>query len=107
MLPTSWSSSFAQYPRNLSHRILGTNPAGVSWSSPTKLAYRITYLRYHRHYVLGIPGQPIDQQPLMAKPSHLWDPRVTLTLDVEIITTYLIRVACVHNLPYLVIPLVG
>ena len=43
----------------------------------------------------------------MAKLSHLWDPRVKLTLDVEIITTYLIRVACVHNLPSLVIPVEG
>ena len=28
-------------------------------------------------------------------------------MDLEIITTYLIRVACVHNLPYLVISAEG
>ena len=44
-VPHTWSSSFAQNPRNLSHRILGTSPVSseLDFSNDTTcLPYRIT-----------------------------------------------------------------
>src|SRR3954471_24915515 len=70
-LPTLWSSSSIQH--------LGTCPTGSlelapqEWTrtSPTKPDYRVTFLRTHRHTVLGIPvvGSPRYH---LNHPSTLW-----------------------------------
>src|SRR3954463_7446856 len=50
-VPHTWSSSFAQNPRNLSHRILGTSPVSSK---------------------LDIPNETdIPRVPLTASPTHL------------------------------------
>src|SRR4051812_48839807 len=50
-VPHSWSSSFAQNPKNLSHRILGTSPVSSELDTPNET--------------------DIPQVPLTASPRHL------------------------------------
>ena len=98
-------------PRNLSHRILGTRPrrSELEFSNETRLPRYLptdsptSCLGYPCGWVSSVTT--INHPPPCGNLSH-WDPRVN-TMDLEIITTYLIRVACVHNLPYLVISAEG
>src|SRR3954468_11656466 len=54
-LPTSWSSSSIQHPGTCPTGSLELAPQEWTRTSPTKPDYRVTFLRTHRHTVLGIP----------------------------------------------------
>src|SRR3954462_7517637 len=110
-------------PRNLSHRILGTRPrrSELEFSNKTRLPRYLptdsltSCLGYPygwvasvntiNHYDWVASVNTINHPPPCGNLSH-WDSRV-YTMDLEIITPYRARVACVHNLPYLVISAEG
>src|ERR1041385_7721060 len=54
-LPTLWSSSSTRHSGTCPTGSLELVPQYRTRTSPTKLDYRVTSQRYHRHTVLGIP----------------------------------------------------
>src|SRR4051812_33426485 len=100
---TLWSYSSIQHPGTCPTGSLELAPQEWTRTSPTKPDYRVTSLRTHQHTVLGIPVVGCPLLPPTTT-SHLVATCPTgtsaqNTMDLEIITTYQARVACVHNIP--------
>src|ERR1043165_9270558 len=62
-VPPTWSSSFAQNPRNLSHRILGTSPASseLDISNETDIP-RVPLTASPTHFASHVLGSPVSSR---------------------------------------------
>src|SRR3954462_14757327 len=71
-VPHTWSSSFAQNPRNLSHRILGTSPVSSELDIPNETDIPCAPLPPHRHaYTSHVLGSPVS-----SRHDHRMDPTI-------------------------------
>src|SRR3954469_5367079 len=62
-VPHTRSSSFAQNPRNLSHRILGTSPVSSELDIPNETDVPCAPLPPHRHaYTSHVLGSPVSSR---------------------------------------------
>src|SRR3954463_6278236 len=62
-VPHTWSSSFAQNPRNLSQKILGTSPVGSELDIPNETDIPRAPLPPHRHaYTSQVLGSPVSSR---------------------------------------------
>src|ERR1043165_9289582 len=62
-VPHTWSSSFAQNPRNTSHRILGTSPVSSELDISNETDIPCAPLPSHRHaYTSHALGSPVSSR---------------------------------------------
>src|SRR4051812_6272924 len=110
-VPHTWSSSFSQNPRNLSHRILGTSPVSSELDIPNETDIPCATLPHHRHaYTSHVLGNPVSSRhDHRMAPTIAWPKTCPKRGRVPITKTsyqdyrrYLIRVTVARSLPTLV-----